>query len=57
MSEFNRILCNAIALATMFVGAPALAWEPTKPVEIVVAALQHAGLLNAGPEAGLSHIA
>jgi chloramphenicol 3-O phosphotransferase len=26
-------------------------------VEIVVAALQHAGLLNAGPEAGLSHIA
>src|SRR5438132_14429860 len=31
-------LCAGSALALMFAGAPAAAWEPTKPVEIVVAA-------------------
>src|SRR5215470_18152778 len=29
---------SAAALATLFAAAPAAAWEPTKPVEIVVAA-------------------
>src|SRR5215217_6829259 len=31
-------LCAGSALALMLVGSPAAAWEPTKPVEIVVAA-------------------
>src|SRR5262249_44691928 len=31
-------LCAASSLALMFAGPPAEAWEPTKPVEIVVAA-------------------
>ena len=35
MSTFIK---KAAALAIILAGAPALAWEPTKPVEIVVAA-------------------
>src|SRR6476661_698078 len=31
-------LCAAAALASLLASAPAIAWEPTKPVEIVVAA-------------------
>src|SRR5215216_7774182 len=31
-------LCAGAAVALMLVGSPAAAWEPTKPVEIVVAA-------------------
>src|ERR1043166_3608636 len=31
-------LCGGSVLALMLAGAPAAAWEPTKPVEIVVAA-------------------
>jgi putative tricarboxylic transport membrane protein len=38
MSEIKTSLCSAVALAAMFASAPAIAWEPTKPVEIVVAA-------------------
>src|SRR5215468_10531114 len=38
-SSLLRIrLCAGSALALMLAGAPAGAWEPTKPVEIVVAA-------------------
>src|SRR5712692_10677573 len=34
----RRRLCGGSVLALMIAGAPAAAWEPTKPVEIVVAA-------------------
>ena len=34
----SATLCAGVALATLFAAAPAYAWEPTKPVEIVVAA-------------------
>ena len=34
----NRFVRTAGALAMLAAFAPALAWEPTKPVEIVVAA-------------------
>src|SRR5215468_11362551 len=35
----NRLrLCGGATLAVLALGAPAHAWEPTKPVEIVVAA-------------------
>jgi putative tricarboxylic transport membrane protein len=37
LSLKNTAICG-VALATMFATAPANAWEPTKPVEIVVAA-------------------
>jgi len=34
----NKLVKRAGALAIMLACAPAMAWEPTKPVEIVVAA-------------------
>ena len=34
----RKMMKAAAALAAVLVGAPAIAWEPTKPVEIVVAA-------------------
>src|SRR5947207_3201170 len=34
----KRMRLSAVALSLVFLSAPALAWEPTKPVEIVVAA-------------------
>jgi len=34
----RNISKTAAALAAMLASAPAIAWEPTKPVEIVVAA-------------------
>lgn len=34
----NKPFCTAAAAAVMIASAPAMAWEPTKPVEIVVAA-------------------
>ena len=34
----SKIVRTACALATLLAIAPAVAWEPTKPVEIVVAA-------------------
>src|SRR5881394_4170801 len=33
----KRMRLSAVALSLVFLSAPALAWEPTKPVEIVVA--------------------
>jgi tripartite-type tricarboxylate transporter receptor subunit TctC len=39
MPEIKKTcLCTGAALAIVLASAPALAWEPTKPVEIVVAA-------------------
>src|SRR5262252_5338544 len=38
MNRTPSRLCGAVALALMLTAAPAAAWEPTKPVEIVVAA-------------------
>src|SRR5213083_3103024 len=34
----KRMRLSAVALSLVFLSAPAVAWEPTKPVEIVVAA-------------------
>ena len=38
MRQMRTFLKATAALAAVLAGAPALAWEPTKPVEIVVAA-------------------
>jgi hypothetical protein len=38
MLKIQTTLCSAAALAAILASAPAIAWEPTKPVEIVVAA-------------------